>query len=399
MKTMTRLRMGLLGALLLACGPAMAQGTPEGAGGSGDFASVSIGRTRPAMETAFANPHPYHLEGRHWGPSPPSDNLFSKLLRVFKPRSLAEREEIARLADCEEARLRYEATGDLPEPGLGCGEKFYEYHGLNLITSVGKTAFSKAWSDTAAQPAAFNYLGFTNTAITPAVGDTTLAGEITGNGFYNGGVRWQATFADASAAIGTPPTPATPTTIGTTGAATLYYWVFACTNQGCTAVGTSSTLSTANATLSTANYVSVTWTGKLGASHNVVLRTQGAGAPSGAIAGGSTQATTGQVSNTPFCSVPVAGTAPTCTIYDQSNTTVAATFGPNGNSTTVPASDQTFIGKYTLTKTITATAAQSAQAFAVFNASTAGTMALIGTFPSATLATNDTLAFTETVYH
>jgi hypothetical protein len=362
--------------LSLMAWPALAQVQTDRSGATGEFATVSAGRTRPAMENASSNPHIYRLEARHW-PSP----------------------------QCDAARAEYVDTGALPDritAGLGtrdCGEQFYEYVGENLITSVGKTALSKQWSDTAAQPVAFNYLGFTNTAITPAVGDTTLTGEITNNGFYNGANRWQATFADASAAVGTPPTPATPTTVGTSGAATLYYWVFACTVQGCTAVGTSSTLATANATLSTANYVSVTWTGKLGASHYVIIRTQGAGAPSGAITGGGAQATTGQVSNTPFCSTPVAGTAPTCTIYDQSNTTVAGQFGHNGTSTTVPAADQTFFGKYTLTKTVTATATQSAQAFAVFNATTGGTMAFIGTFTSATLAANDTLAFTETVFH
>jgi hypothetical protein len=336
---------------------------------STDQAFVSVGRVRPIMDGA-ALPHPYHLEARHWP------------------------------AGCAGSKILFDSLNTLPREGsvedqIGCGHKFYEYDGENLTTSAGVDANSKQMSDTAAQPASCNYVALTNTAITPVVGDTTLSGEISTNGLG----RVKGTFMNSSAAIGAPPTPNTPTTVGTTGAATLYYWVFGCTFQGCTAVGSSSNLTTANATLTTGNYVSVTWTGKVGVGWYVVIRTQGSGAPSGAIAGGSSQATTGQVQNQPFCIVAAAGTAPTCTVYDQSNNTNAGQFGVNGTSTTVPSSDQTYVGKHTITNTFTATGTQSAQAFGVLNAASNGTMCWEGTFTQASLVNNDTLAFTETVYH
>jgi len=52
---------------------------------------------------------------------------------------------------------------------------------------------------------------------------------------------------------------------------------------------------------------------------------------------------------------------------------------------------------FTIAKTFTATGAQSAQAGAVFTASSAGTMCYEDTFTSATLATNDTLSVTWTI--
>jgi hypothetical protein len=71
------------------------------------------------------------------------------------------------------------------------GTVFYSHKSHNLLTNAGKDLISKAVSDTAAQPAACNYIALTNTAITPAAGDTTLSGEITTNGL----ARAQAAFA------------------------------------------------------------------------------------------------------------------------------------------------------------------------------------------------------------
>jgi hypothetical protein len=52
---------------------------------------------------------------------------------------------------------------------------------------------------------------------------------------------------------------------------------------------------------------------------------------------------------------------------------------------------------YTISKTFTATGAQAAQAAAVFDAVSTGNLFVEGTFTSASLATNDTLALTWTV--
>jgi hypothetical protein len=61
----------------------------------------------------------------------------------------------------------------------------------NLLTNAGKDVIASAVSNTATQAAACNYIALTNTAITPAVGDTTLSGEIASNGLS----RAQATYA------------------------------------------------------------------------------------------------------------------------------------------------------------------------------------------------------------
>lgn len=334
------------------------------------------------------NAHPYHVEARHWGPSPPKLNALQRFWHKVHPLPRSVQVLNARLEACQLARQHYVATSELPADSLGCGSRFYSYDGENLITSAGQTAISKQMADTAAQPASGNYVALTNTGITPAVADTTLSGEISSNGLS----RAQATFADTSAAIGAPPTPSAITQTGSAGATTVDYWVFACTYQGCTAVGTGVQTTASNATLSAANYNTGTFTGKLGAAYYRIIRTHNNTTPSGSLAGGSTISTAdGEISTQPYCADLVAGTAPTCTFADVSNTLTAFT---------VPASDQTFVGKYTLTKTFTCTTApQAAQAFGIFNASSSGTLFFEGTFASASLQINDTLSFTETVFH
>lgn len=68
---------------------------------------------------------------------------------------------------------------------------FYSSTRPNLLTNAGKDVIASAVSNTATQAAACNYLGLTNTGITPAAGDTTLSGEIAVNGLS----RAQATYA------------------------------------------------------------------------------------------------------------------------------------------------------------------------------------------------------------
>lgn len=71
------------------------------------------------------------------------------------------------------------------------GSVFAVRHVHNLVTNAGFDLISSAVSNTAAQPAAANYIAVTNTAITPASGDTTLSGEIASNGL----TRAQGTYA------------------------------------------------------------------------------------------------------------------------------------------------------------------------------------------------------------
>jgi hypothetical protein len=327
-----------------------------------DIAEVHVGHGRPLME-AMPMPHIYHLEARHWP------------------------------IGCEADRAEYIRTGLLPLEGSPCGSKFYDYMGENLVTSVGESGISKQMSDTAAQPASANYIALTNTGITPAVADTTLSGEIGSNGLQ----RAQGTFTDTSAALGTNPSMGAISQVGTSGATTVDYWVVACTFQGCTTItaATGAQTTASNSTLSTTVYNTSSFTGKLGAAFYRLIRTHNNTTPTGSLAGGGTITTAdGEISAGYISCATVggqtAGTAPTCNVADQSNTLGAFT---------VPGSDQTFAGKYTLTKTFTATGTQSAQAFGIFNAASTGTLFFEGTFSSASLITNDTLAFTETVYH
>lgn len=60
-------------------------------------------------------------------------------------------------------------------------------------STVGVDAICKQISDTAAQPAAFNYIALTANATAPSAGNTTLTAEITTAG--GGLLRAQATFA------------------------------------------------------------------------------------------------------------------------------------------------------------------------------------------------------------
>lgn len=62
-----------------------------------------------------------------------------------------------------------------------------------LLTNVGRDAVHAQHMSTAAQPAAFNYIGLTASTTAPAATDTTLTGEITTAG--GGLIRAQATYA------------------------------------------------------------------------------------------------------------------------------------------------------------------------------------------------------------
>lgn len=253
------------------------------------------------------------------------------------------------------------------------GTQFYHYDGCNLRTTAGINWQGALMGQTTTPSvnAQCNYIALTNTAITPAMADTTLSGEIVTNGLS----RTQATYTLTGTTLSAP-AAATATVVGTTGAVTYYYWVAACAQGICTTPSlVSNTVSTANATLSTTNYVSVAFTGQAGAATYQLYRTTTNVAPSGTVSV--------LVGGNPACS-----TAYACTWLDQSNSL---------SSVTIPGSNLTAYGAYTLGKTLTATGAQSAQAFGIFTAASSGTMCFEGTFTPVSLNTNDTLSVTETV--
>lgn len=299
-----------------------------------DVATVSIGRNRSASAEFQPLPHPYRLVARH-------------------PK-----------AGCADT-----AT---------CGEIFYEYEGHNLRTTAGTVWQSELMGKTTAPTdnTQANYMGLTNTAITPAFADTTLSGLITTLGLACA----QGTYLDGSGVIAVPGV-VTANVVGTTGAVTYFYWVMA-VGQGISttlpAVGTSVT--TANATLSTTAYQKLTFTGSAGATSYNILRTTSSTPPSGTSSVGVSVPAGGGV----VCDAALA-----CVGYDQSNTLVSAT---------VPASNLTNYGHYTLIKTWTATGAVSAQAFGIFtNSACTSNMRFEGTFTPVSLNTNDTFQLTETV--
>jgi hypothetical protein len=297
-----------------------------------DTVTVSVGRNRgPFILTPFL-PHPYHVEARHPKPG------------------------------CTNTAL--------------CGERFYAYDGANLRTSAGTTWQSQLMGSISGPTdnAQAKYMGLTNTAITPAMADTALSGLITSNGLS---CSVADSFNDTSGVVAVPGTP-TAAVVGTTGAVTYNYWVMA-SSQGIytTLTATSNQLTTANATLSTTNYNTITFTGSAGATGYAVLRTTSGTPPSGTVSD--------LVGGNASCTAALA-----CTVYDQSNTLT---------SVTIPASNLTNYGHFTLVKTWTdTTAGQSAQAFGIFtNSACTSNMRFEGTFTPVSLNVNDTFQLTETI--
>jgi hypothetical protein len=332
---MTRFRHLLFG-LLLGAGALAAQ---SDAARLMDQAITSVGRPRSLMELAGAAfDHPIYVEARH-------------------PK--------AGCADTAE-----------------CGQIFFQAWSHNLRTSVGTNWQSQLMNDTSTPSVntQCTYIGLTNTAITPAVADTALSGEITANGL----ARQQATYANLSGTISVPSAP-TVTVEGTAGSTSLWYWVSGC-NQGiCTtpsAAGTTTT-SQATASLSSVLYNQISFTPVTGASSYVLQRTTSSAAPTGT-----------QINQVPayaFCN-GVGTAATTCYMNDVGAALV---------SVTTPSSNLTNYGLNTLVYTWTATASQAAQAFGVFTAAgppVAGTMCFEGTFTSVSLSINDTFKLTESIY-
>lgn len=299
----------------------------------GDHAEGVVTRAVPAVLGAVSNTHhPYHVEARH------------------------------PVEGCNWTNI--------------CGAIFMEYDGTNLRTTAGQVWQGELMGKitTPTVNAQCNYIALTNTGTTPAEADTTLSGEIAANGLS----RAQATFTNTGTTLSVP-AAATATVVGTTGAVSYWYWIAACNQGVCTTPSAASNnITTANATLSTTNYDSVTFTGQNGASAYQMYRTTSSSAPSGTVSV--------LVGGNPSCSTALA-----CTWLDQSNTLT---------SVVIPGSNLTNFGAFTLTKTWTdTTAGQSAQAFGVFTAASSGTLCFEGTFTSVSLNVGDTFALTETVYY
>jgi hypothetical protein len=74
------------------------------------------------------------------------------------------------------------------------GQEVYHHEDHNLITNAGKDFISAQIGSTSPGNNGANYIALTTTSITPAAGDTTLAGEITGGGLQ----RAQGTYAHSN---------------------------------------------------------------------------------------------------------------------------------------------------------------------------------------------------------
>jgi hypothetical protein len=256
-----------------------------------------------------------------------------------------------------------------------CGDVFADEWTHNIRVSAGTTwQYNQMAGSTAAVG---TYIALTNTAITPAMADTSLSGEIVTNGLS----RALATPTNNSTTLTVPSAP-TSAVVGSAGSTSYYYWLETCAQTICTTPSASVHVTTANATLSTANYVQLSFTGQTGASYYQICRTTSSSTPSGS--------TSCLIGGSPACTLGTSATAPSCTWNDVSNTVT---------SITVPGSNLTNFGTYTLVYTWTcATSAQQAQAFAVLNASSSGTMIFEGTFTQVSLNVGDTLQLTESVY-
>src|SRR5579872_6623307 len=62
------------------------------------------------------------------------------------------------------------------------GSVFYQHEDHNLRTNAGGDWQSSVMGNTSAPPATANYIAVSNDATAPTATDTTLAGEVTGNG-------------------------------------------------------------------------------------------------------------------------------------------------------------------------------------------------------------------------
>jgi putative Ig domain-containing protein/parallel beta helix pectate lyase-like protein len=112
------------------------------------------------------------------------------------------------------------------------------------------------------------------------------------------------------------PSPPSVAVVGTPGTTSYYYFLSTCSALpvvSCTVPSAGSLVTTANATLNSSNYVSVTWTDT--SNTYMLFRATTSTVPSG---------TGGQVLGVPTCS------AGTCTVLDQSNATLSTAVSPSG---------------------------------------------------------------------
>lgn len=125
------------------------------------------------------------LPARHAGPTgfyPDQINVHEKLTRRGEVRIVA--------------RHCQKYGGDAERCAEDPSTIFSDQTVHNLLVNVGRDIQAKQMGDTAAQPASCNYIALTNTAISPAAGDTALTGEIAANGLS----RAQGAFAHTTSA-------------------------------------------------------------------------------------------------------------------------------------------------------------------------------------------------------
>lgn len=139
---------------------------------------------------------------------------------------------------------------DCPETAI-CGEVFYDRTSENLVVNAGLNWLADIMGSTStpAVNTQCNYIALTNSAITPAAGDTTLTGEIVANGLS----RAQATYAHTSGAT----TFTLTKTFTATGAQSAQAGaVFTAVSSGTMCFEDTFT----SATLATNDTLSITWT-------------------------------------------------------------------------------------------------------------------------------------------
>ena len=257
-----------------------------------------------------------------------------------------------------------------------CGDVISDQWTHNIRTTAGSTCQAYWMAATGSVCSAGTYLAISNSLSAPAEADTTLTGEINNT---NGLGRASATVAYSAGTLALVGTPTTAVT-GSTGT-TYYYWVSACNQGFCTTPSTASGSASAAASLTATNYVTVSFTGQLGASTYQVYRTTSNSIPTGTVSD--------LVPVSPSCST--SGTTVSCTVTDVGAALTSVTIGTTAT---------TNLAYYTLQKAWTCTPGTQSGivGFGVFNASTSGTLVFEGTFSSVSLNAGDTLTLTETVY-
>jgi hypothetical protein len=300
------------------------------------------------------------------------------LLAVSAALIFGQARDASRVTDGVTAQIGHpsvtsDISGPLPHPAyieqrrpkLGCvdtaecGDIVQSGWTHNLRTSAGATYQYNQMFGTPST--VFTYIGLTDATFTPAFADTSLTSEIAANGLS----RHVGVATNLSTTLAVPAAPTTAVT-GSSGT-TYYYWVAACnlvsaTSSICTTPSATSGSASAAATLNATNYVTVSFTGQIGASGYQVSRTTANTAPTGTVSN--------LVPVQASCTVGDTHTAPACIVVDVGAALVSNVY---------PASNLTSLAEASLVYTWTCTTtAQAVKAFGIFNQSSSGTLGFEG---------------------